>query len=36
MVYSRSGRRAGRSAERGFRPDYLSFPGTYQCKRRLP
>jgi hypothetical protein len=34
MVFSRTGRRAGRPAEHVFRPDYLSFAGTYQCKQK--
>jgi pyruvate-formate lyase-activating enzyme len=36
MVFSRTGRRSARSAEHVFRPDYLSFAGTYQCNLACP
>jgi radical SAM protein with 4Fe4S-binding SPASM domain len=36
MVFSRNGRRAAKATEHVFRPDYLSFAGTYQCNLACP
>jgi pyruvate-formate lyase-activating enzyme len=36
MVFSRTGRPSARSAEHVFRPDYVSFAGTYQCNLACP